>query len=49
MHALRSIFREEGVRGVYRGYGATLFSFGPFSALYFVFYEEVSARPLRFV
>lgn len=41
MHALRTIFKEEGVRGVYRGYGATLFSFGPFSAFYFLLYEEV--------
>lgn len=41
IHALRTIFKEEGVRGVYRGYGATLFSFGPFSAFYFLFYEEV--------
>ena len=31
----------EGIAGLYRGYGATLASFGPFSALYFVFYERV--------
>jgi hypothetical protein len=41
VHALRTIFAEEGFRGVYKGYGATLMSFGPFSALYFLFYEEV--------
>ena len=28
------------MRGIYKGYGATLGSFGPFSALYFVFYER---------
>jgi len=36
--ALRMILRTEGRRGIYKGYAATLASFGPFSALYFVFY-----------
>jgi hypothetical protein len=38
--ALRSILRLEGFRGIYKGYWATLASFGPFSALYFMFYER---------
>jgi hypothetical protein len=38
--ALRKITKTEGVSGIYRGYAATLASFGPFSALYFVFYER---------
>ncbi|KAL9191305.1 hypothetical protein ACHAXT_001011 [Thalassiosira profunda] len=38
--ALRRILQTEGMRGIYKGYGATLGSFGPFSALYFVFYER---------
>ena len=38
--ALVQISRNEGLRGIYKGYAATLGSFGPFSALYFVFYEE---------
>jgi hypothetical protein len=33
-HALVTIARHEGLRGIYRGYGATLLSYGPFSALY---------------
>ena len=37
---MKAIFKEEGLVGLYRGYGATLLSFGPFSALYFLFYEE---------
>lgn len=41
--ALRTIVRSEGLRGIYKGYGATLLSYGPFSALYFLMYEEVSA------
>jgi hypothetical protein len=38
--ALKQICRTEGLSGIYKGYGATLGSFGPFSALYFVFYER---------
>ena len=38
--ALRTIMRTEGVRGMYKGYGATVGSFGPFSAFYFTFYEQ---------
>lgn len=41
--ALQQIIRTEGMRGIYRGYLATLGSFGPFSALYFVFYERCKA------
>lgn len=40
--ALTTIARTEGVLGgLYRGFGVTLFSFGPFSALYFLLYEQV--------
>jgi hypothetical protein len=38
-HALRYILKEEGIRGIYRGYGATLASYGPFACLYFTLYE----------
>lgn len=41
--ALVKIARTEGIGGIYRGYGATLLSFGPFSALYFMFYEKLKA------
>ncbi|CCW61403.1 unnamed protein product [Phytomonas sp. EM1] len=40
--ALRTIARYEGVYGLYRGYGSTLWSFGPFSAVYFFSYEIFS-------
>jgi hypothetical protein len=41
-HAFWTIVKTEGWRnGLYKGYGITLFSFGPFSALYFLFYEKV--------
>ena len=40
-HAFREIMKHEGWRGIYKGYAATLGSFGPFSALYFVFYEKL--------
>jgi Mitochondrial carrier protein/Mitochondrial 18 KDa protein (MTP18) len=38
--ALMKISQNEGFSGIYKGYGATLASFGPFSALYFMFYEK---------
>ena len=39
--AFRTIIKQEGLRGLYKGYNATIFSYGPFSAIYFVLYEEV--------
>jgi len=39
--AIRQILKTEGVRGLYRAYGATVMSFGPFSALYFLVYENL--------
>lgn len=39
--AFRQILKTEGMRGLYRAYGATVGSFGPFSALYFMFYENI--------
>lgn len=38
--AMIQISKTEGLRGIYKGYGATLASFGPFSALYFMLYEK---------
>ena len=38
---MKQIVKVEGVRGLYRAYGATVMSFGPFSALYFLFYEKL--------
>eukprot|EP00929_Paragymnodinium_shiwhaense_P123814 TRINITY_DN9810_c0_g1_i2.p1 TRINITY_DN9810_c0_g1~~TRINITY_DN9810_c0_g1_i2.p1 ORF type:complete len:324 (+),score=59.96 TRINITY_DN9810_c0_g1_i2:78-1049(+) len=46
VHAVSTILRQEGLHGIYRGYGATLLSFGPFSALYFVFYERCKSLAL---
>lgn len=37
----------EGIRGIYRGYGATIASFGPFSALYFMLYEQCKGAVMR--
>jgi hypothetical protein len=41
VNALVQIVKNEGVRGLYKAYPATVFSFGPFSALYFLFYEKI--------
>ena len=38
--AFRQIMKTEGLHGLYRAYGATVASFGPFSAFYFMFYEH---------
>ena len=46
--ALRYILRSEGIRGIYKGYGATLASYGPFACLYFVLYEELKAAWAKF-
>lgn len=47
-HALKTIFKEEGLRGMYKGYAATVLSYGPFSALYFLFYERVKKHYFDF-
>jgi len=41
LDAIQTILRQEGLRGIYKGYWATLFSYGPFSAIYFALYEKV--------
>ena len=45
--AFASIISNEGVRGLYRGYGATLLSFGPFSAIFFMLNEQFKAAWVR--
>ena len=40
--AISDLIRKQGVRGLYKGYGATLASFGPFSAFYFLFEGQLS-------
>ncbi|CAM9383752.1 unnamed protein product, partial [Hapterophycus canaliculatus] len=47
--ALKTILRTEGLRGIYKGYLATVASFGPFSALYFMFYEQARAASRNLV
>ncbi|GMF13779.1 unnamed protein product [Phytophthora lilii] len=43
LDAVQTIARTERLSGLYKGYVATLLSFGPFSALYFMFYEKAKA------
>ena len=47
--ALKKIAKTEGVAGVYKGYAATLASFGPFSALYFMFYERCKTETRQYL
>jgi hypothetical protein len=42
VNAAYRIYKEEGLRGLYKGYAATVYSFGPFSAIYFALFEAVS-------
>lgn len=41
VNAFKQVLKTEGLRGLYKAYPATVFSFGPFSALYFLFYEKL--------
>lgn len=45
--AFVKIWKAEGPLGCYRGYAATLMSFGPFSALYFMFYEQLKSFSIQ--
>ena len=42
--ALVKISQTEGIPALYKGYGATLLSFGSYSGLFFLFYEQMLAR-----
>uniref|UniRef100_K3X8A2 Mitochondrial carrier protein n=1 Tax=Globisporangium ultimum (strain ATCC 200006 / CBS 805.95 / DAOM BR144) TaxID=431595 RepID=K3X8A2_GLOUD len=42
-HAMQMIAKTEGVRGFYKGFVASMVSFGPYSSLYFMLYEKNKA------
>ena len=42
LSTFQGIIRKEGFKGLYSGYMATLLSYGPFSAVYFLGYEKVN-------
>ena len=46
--AATKIMKYEGLRGLYKGYIPTLVSFGPYSALYFMFYEMAKDKVSQF-
>jgi len=41
--AIKTIGRTEGIPALYKGYGATLLSFGSYSGLFFLLYEQMVA------
>eukprot|EP00756_Hemistasia_phaeocysticola_P052951 Hpha_TRINITY_DN28282_c0_g1::TRINITY_DN28282_c0_g1_i1::g.116781::m.116781 len=49
LDGLRTVSRMEGLRGLYKGYFSTLGSFGPYSAFYFLFYEQLKAAALQHI
>eukprot|EP01104_Vermistella_antarctica_P002735 TRINITY_DN12950_c0_g1_i1.p1 TRINITY_DN12950_c0_g1~~TRINITY_DN12950_c0_g1_i1.p1 ORF type:complete len:325 (-),score=50.49 TRINITY_DN12950_c0_g1_i1:137-1111(-) len=40
IHALNTIVKEEGVSGLYRGFGAGLATYGPYVGIYWMLYEQ---------
>jgi hypothetical protein len=49
MNALMTIIKQEGLRGLYRGYGATLGFFGTHSAFYFAMYEYLKSNQMNHI
>lgn len=43
-HALKTIAKTEGIKGLYKGLGPTILSNTPFSALYYLFYTRMQNR-----
>ena len=43
-HAMASIVRDSGTRGLFRGWGPTVLANAPFSAVYYSFYTTIRAR-----
>lgn len=44
LHALQTIFKTEGMKGLYRGLTPTILSNAPFSAFYYLFYTRLQTR-----
>ena len=43
-HAMASIVRGSGIRGLFKGWGPTVLANAPFSALYYSFYTNIRTR-----
>jgi solute carrier family 25 protein 38 len=41
LHAMQTIVKQDGVRGLFRGIGPTVLTNAPFSALYYMFYTRM--------
>ena len=41
LDAVRQIFKTDGLRGMYRGYGATVLAFGPFTGISLATYDKL--------
>ncbi|KAJ3410302.1 hypothetical protein HDV05_003958 [Chytridiales sp. JEL 0842] len=49
MGLVKDIYRNEGIRGFFRGYWLTLGVFVPYTVCYFVSYEQLKARGLKYM
>ena len=43
-HAMASIVRGSGIRGLFKGWGPTVLANAPFSAVYYSFYTNIRTR-----
>ena len=41
---MTTIIKQQGLSGIYRGYGATIMSFGPYTGLYLAGYEQCKVQ-----
>jgi hypothetical protein len=48
LDAIQKISKQEGIYGFYKGYGASIISFGPFSAIYFAIYEGMKKEMVSY-
>lgn len=44
--AIRQISSKEGILALYKAYGATILSFGPFTGIHLAFYDKFKSKPI---
>mmetsp|Transcript_2136 Transcript_2136/g.4097 ORF Transcript_2136/g.4097 Transcript_2136/m.4097 type:complete len:201 (+) Transcript_2136:373-975(+) len=49
LDAVRTIWKSEGWNGIYKGYGATIISFGPFTAIFLMLSERFKVMAMDYL